>query len=298
MSPPTLLIFGGSGFVGGNLGVSAVQHGWHVVVADTSFHPGITVAEWREVDITKQDAVDRVLEDVHPDVAVNLAALADIDRVEQEKALARQINVQGAAHVAGGCARWGIHHIFFSSDAIFDGSGGPYREDDAPNPVNYYGITKAEAENAVSRGCPQSVIVRVSLVLGFPVTAGNSFLAGLEEKLIDGKEILCPVDEIRTPVDVHTLCDCVLELAASPFEGVLHIGCRDSVDRYELTRRAASEMGFSVHLVQPKMPASESPGRAPRHRNGILDISKAISILNTQLLDLDNTIKKAVSVRN
>src|SRR4030042_4877110 len=62
------------------------------------------------------------------------------------------------------------------------------------------------------RRIPAAAIVRISLVLGFPVTDGNSFIAGLERKLAAGTAVPCPVDEIRTPIDVVTLLPPVLEL--------------------------------------------------------------------------------------
>jgi dTDP-4-dehydrorhamnose reductase len=295
---PTLLLFGGSGFIGSNLGAVALQRGWRVFIADTSYHPGLAEAEWRQVDITEAEAVERVLADVSPDAAVNLAAMADIDRADREKELTWQINVNGAAYIAAVCAQRKIRQLFFSSDAVFDGNGGPYREDDTPNPVNYYGISKAAAEAEVLEANPQAVLVRVSLVLGFPVTEGNSYLAALDQKLRAGEAILCPEDEIRTPVDVKTLCESVLELAGGSFEGVLHIGCLESVDRYELTRRAAQEMGYSMELVRPQETVIGSTSRAARHKNGILDVSRAQTVLTTPMLNLDQTIKRAVSGRN
>ncbi len=297
MSNGRLIIFGGSGFVGGHLAATAIQQGWTVLVADTQHHPGLRAASWKHVDITNEEAVNQCIGETGPTAVVNVAALADIDRCQLEKELAWQINVSGARLVAQSCARYGIRHLVFSSDAVFNGRNGPYTETDQPDPLNYFGQTKAEAEKAILSIHLGAVLIRLSLVLGFPLTSGNSFLASLEEKLKLDQEIYCPVDEIRTPVDVHTLCQCVLELVSSSYVGLLHIGCTQSINRYELTRLVTQKMGYSTDLVRPQSSPAESPGRAPRHKNGILDVSRAQKLLNTRLPDLEGTIDQAIMDR-
>lgn len=281
--------------MGGNLAQSALLRGWHTIVGDTRFQEAIRDVAWREIDITRRESVEQLLDELSPDVVVNLAALAEIDRAEREKDMAWRVNVLGAKLLAEGCARRDIRQIFFSSDAVFDGLGGPYREDDPTNPVNYYGLTKAEAERAVLAAQPEACIVRISLVLGYPLMSGNSYLASLKARLQAGQEIYCPLDEIRTPVDVLTLCDCVLELAKDDYRGVLHIGCRDSIDRYHLTRRIAGEMGYPTDGILPQATVDAAADRAPRHKRGILDVTKAMQTLDTPLIGLNETIKRAVS---
>lgn len=274
--------------------------GWQVVAADMRCHPGLQAygrgsLEWREVDITSRDQIEDVVAWVNPDTVVNLAALADIDCAEQEHDLAWRINVEGARMVAESCAERGIRHIFFSSDAVFDGRAGPYKEDDPHAPLNYYGRTKSEAEIAVLAAQPAAALLRISLVLGFPVTSGNSYLAGLAAKLNLGAEITSPQDEIRTPVDVHTLCDSVLELAKIPYAGVLHVGCTESIDRYSLAVHLARRMGYDARKIHPEGEYPDSPNRAPRHKRGILNVSRARDVLKTPMLNLDETIQRAIS---
>jgi len=289
-----LMIFGGSGFVGGNLARIAAQKGWAVCIADNR---PLLHAEWWSVNVTDKDMVEKAIEAVRPTAVVNVAAVADIDLAERERDLARRVNVEGARTLAESCARWGIRYVFFSSDAVFDGNGRQYTEADRPNPVNHYGYTKWQAEQAVLQACPQAAIVRLSLVLGFPVSGGNSFLASLESKLEQGRAVVAPVDEVRTPVDVITLCECVLELCESTFTGVMHIGATDSISRYDLSRKLARRMGYSEKLVEPQTSAGGLPGRAPRHKNGIISVALAQRLLATRLLSTDDGIKRAFSER-
>jgi dTDP-4-dehydrorhamnose reductase len=216
-----------------------------------------------------------------------------VDLAEQKKDLAYQVNVAGARFVGMNCAERGIPYVYFSSDAVFDGEKRRYTEEDEVAPTNYYGLTKMEAEKAVLQAHPAATVIRISLVLGYPVVSGNSFFANLEKKLKEGKEILTPTYEIRTPVDVVTLSECVLELCQNGFSGLLHIGSTDSISRYDLSRKLARRMGFDEELIQPQTQPEHKPGRAPRHKNGIISVAKAQSILKTPLLTIDETIQRA-----
>jgi dTDP-4-dehydrorhamnose reductase len=141
-------------------------------------------------------------------------------------------------------------------------------------------------------------VVRLSLVLGFPVTgAGNSFLAGLEAKLREGREVPCPADEIRTPIDVVTLSECVLELLDLRFGGVMHLGATDSIDRYTLTRLAADLIARRPDLVVRQGGGTLQPGRAARHKNGIISVDKAQKVLRTPLPTVERALHRAIEER-
>ena len=172
------------------------------------------------------------------------------------------------------------------------GDAPSYSEDAAPDPVNYYGQTKCEAEKKIFEAMPEAKIIRISLVLGFPIDGGNSFYMGLKNKLESGQDIFCPANEIRTPIDVATLAKAVLELAMNSFSGVLHLGATSSISRFELTRRAAEIMGFAGGKVI-KMSEEEVAKRTPRHNNGILDVSKAGRVLKTPMPSVDEAVASA-----
>ena len=164
--------------------------------------------------------------------------------------------------------------------------------------MNWYGRTKVEGERAVFAADPNAAAVRVSLALGFPVTgAGNSFFAGLEAKLREGREVPCPRDEVRTPVDVITLSQCVMELVSLRFSGIIHIGSTDHIDRLSLTRRAADLMGFPQTRIVAQETAAGHAGRAARHKNGKISVAKAQRLLKTPLLTVEKSIRRAIEER-
>ncbi|UCF97524.1 MAG: NAD(P)-dependent oxidoreductase [Spirochaetaceae bacterium] len=288
-----LLVVGGLGFVGGVISTLA-RRNWQVHIFDTESRYDIEGASTRNVDITDRQAVLKAMEQIKIDAAINVAAVSNIDFAEKNQELTRNINVVGATNIAEGCRHSGAKYIYFSSDAVFDGSKNMYYEEDPTNPVNYYGRSKAEAEMAVTEANPDTVVIRISLVMGYPVTGGNAFFLPLEDNLRSGKEVTFPTDEIRTPVDVLTLAESVLELVENEYRGVLHIGATDSITRYELACMVASEMGYDSALVRPKSTVAPVPGRAPRHRNGIICVAKAQSLLRTQMLPVELGVRRAV----
>jgi dTDP-4-dehydrorhamnose reductase len=283
-----ILILGGNGFVGSVLVHAAEQRGHCAIAADTA-------GTAHTLDIRALDQVETLVDAVKPDFVVNLAAIADVDRAEREHALAWSVNVEGSRNVAAVCGKRSIRHLFFSSDAIFSGTAMRYVETDLPDPVNHYGLTKAAAEQAVALVCPAAVFLRPSLVLGYPVQTGNSYLASLTGKLQRGEEVTNPVDEIRTPVDVHTLVACVLELGSNAVAGPLHIGATGSINRFELAQRIAAKLGYSSGCVKPSPATSSTPGRAARHKNGVLSVARAQALLKTPMLSVDQTIAAALA---
>jgi dTDP-4-dehydrorhamnose reductase len=292
-----IVLFGGGGFIGGHLALAALKQGWEVVIVDPVERPGVPGAQWRNLDITDRGAVRSLFQELKPAAAVDLAAVADIDRAEKERELAWGVNVEAARTIAACSAEAGSWFLYFSSEAIFDGEKPPYREEDPPNPVNYYGKTKMEGEKAVLAACPRAGIIRISLALGFPVTGGNSYFAGLEANLKAGKDVTQPSDEIRTPVDVYTLTSCIMELAAMEFSGVIHIGSTDSLDRAALSRKAAGLMGYPETRIIAAVSGAPLPGRAPRHKNGIISVGKARALLKTPLLNVEETLRRAIIER-
>ncbi len=209
-------------------------------------------------------SIRAALDEVNPSAVILTAAIADIDRCQNEQPLAEQVNFHGPCHLARECARRGIRLVFTSTGAVFDGAAPPYHEDSLPTPVSFYGQTKARAEAAIAEILPTAAIVRFSWVLGQAFTAGtNSFVTKFPETLRARQTVRAPTYEFRNPIDVATLADVLLMLAMSDARGIFHIGSADKMSRYELSRALAVELGMpeAQDLILPL--AEPTPGRAP-----------------------------------
>lgn len=288
-----ILIFGG-GFVGLNLAYTAKEKGWEPYIADCvqrSHPPEIT---WLISDITDEADTKNTVNKIKPDYIVNVAALADVDKAEQNRELAYKINVDGAKYLAEASKKVDAGYLYFSSDAVFSGRESIYHDNDQAAPVNYYGYTKSIAERDIIKINPQSMILRVSLILGYSIAGGNSFFEAFKNKLENSSIIACTDTEIRTPIDVYTLCECVIMLLEKNLSGVFNIGSKDHVSRLELSRKIASVLNFDENKVVGQEETGQAvTGRASRHRNGILAVSKIEEALNIKMPGIDEVIKRA-----
>lgn len=287
---------GAGGFVGGSVLAQGCA-GWELHAIHRGPASGeIPGARTHTLDLLDCDRLRSALAEIGPHAVVHCAALADIDKCEAEPDLAYRVNVLATAEIAAYCAATGARLVFLSTDTVFDGLRGMYREDDQPHPVNRYAETKVRAEEAVLTTAPGAVVARLSLVMGLPaLAAGNSFLVRMLASWRDGKPVRVPADEVRTPIDVVTLSLALLELARGDHAGLVHLAGNEAVSRYEMAQRIARRLCIDERLVEPTHGAV--PGRAPRPPDVSLDNSLARRILKTPMLDLDEAIELALAAR-
>jgi dTDP-4-dehydrorhamnose reductase len=287
---PRLLIVGASGFVGSRWALAAADH---FDVARASRQPPEKTG-WLRLDITDPHSVRQAFDAARPQSVTLLAALSDIDRCEREHGLAESINVEGATNVARECARAGARLLYTSTDAVFDGTRGLYREHDTPSPPNFYGQTKARAERAIAELLPAATIARVSLVLGTSALgSGNSYLEKVMASLREHRPIISPTYEYRNPIDVGTLCEFFCELTMlDGAAGIFHVGASDKISRYELARAIALELGADESLAVPQ--TEPVPGRAPRGPDDFLATDRLQSVCRTPVPTCRQVIERAL----
>ncbi len=294
--PKRLIITGASGFVAGNIpGQAGEEWEVHAFSSQPSLSPRWETS-WHMIDpVAHPGEFERIFKQILPDAVIHSAAMADIDACERNPDQAWRVNVKLTERIVNLCSVTGSKLIFLSTDTVFDGEKGYYKEEDLPHPVNYYGQTKVEAEKTVSSCQSPWVIARLALVMGLPAFGqGNSFMAKMISTLREGKEVGFPDNEIRSPVDVITLSKALLELAGNEHTGIFHLAGNEILNRYDLGRRIARKIGFEVNRVVVKN-AGDQPGRAPRPRDVSLNNAKARSHLRTPMLDLDEAMELVLS---
>jgi len=288
---PRLLIIGASGFVGSRWVLAARQQFDVFSAARTASGDSQSIA----VDITQPASVQAAFEQVQPQFVTHLAALSDIDRCEREQNLAEQINYYGALHVARQCAVTGARMLYTSTDAVFDGTKELYFEHDLPSPVNWYGKTKARAEQAIAELLPSAAIVRLSLVLGRSAKpGGNSYIDKVSGNLAAGNPIITPTYEARNPIDVGTLCEFLLELTPNrDATGIFQIGSTDLISRFELATAIANQLGADPALIVPQ--TAPVPGRAPRGPRDFLVTDRLRQFCKTPVPSSRQVIDRALA---
>jgi dTDP-4-dehydrorhamnose reductase len=112
-----------------------------------------------EMDVTKADNVARSFSKYKPTTCIHLAANTDVAGCEKDHQMAYAVNTLGCRHVADACLQNSTYLVYSSTDYVFDGEQGLYSEEDPPNPINYYGLSKLLGEFEVRR-VPKHLIVR------------------------------------------------------------------------------------------------------------------------------------------
>ena len=125
------------------------------------------------VDLRDRNLIAKTLQEIKPDAIVHAAALTDVDRCEREKDLANTLNHEATKVIANFANDMGVFLVYVSTDYVFDGKRGMYREDDEPKPINFYGFTKLKGEQAVEKLLSNYLIVRASVIYGSTPSSGK-----------------------------------------------------------------------------------------------------------------------------
>lgn len=288
-----LLITGSNGFVAGSI-ITQAHAGWQVHgIARTNPPSYVGKHIHHLMDLQDEQAVEKLIATLHPDVVIHTAAIANIDLCQSNPSLAEKVNVGITRTIAAACAAFGVKMVFCSTDSVFDGKQGNYSEQDFPSPINEYAETKIRGERMVMDASEDNIIARLALVMGLPVIGtGNSFMHDTILKLEKGQTCSFPSEEYRTPVDVLTVGAALLELAESPFKGIIHLAGNSCCSRLEMGKEIARVANYPQDLIIPAPPAI--PGRAPRAKNVCLDNRLAKSILKTPMLSLTEGIYRSL----
>ncbi len=212
-------------------------------------------------DLTVAGEVERLLRETRPDWVVHCAAQADVDACERDPESALRLNAELAGSVARAAARRGSRLVHISTDAVFDGVKGNYRETDAPAPVNQYGVSKRAGEAAVAAALPQALILRTNFFT-WPAPGKVGLAGWFLERLESGEP--CPgfVDSSFSPLLGSTLAGVVLDLLELGVSGVLHAAGRTCLSKYEFGVRLAQAFSLEPSIIRPAQ--SSTAGLAAR----------------------------------
>lgn len=237
---------------------------------------------YESLDITNKDQVFEVLYGHEPDAVINTAGMTNVDACEDDKEGCDALNVSAVEYLVDVCEQIDAHLIHVSTDFIFDGTSGPYREDDDPNPVNYYGESKLKGEHiVVNAKCPWSIL-RTVLVYGVADDMSRSnIVLWAKGALEKGAPLNIVNDQFRTPTLAEDLAMGCFLCAKKAVQGVFHISGDDFMSIYELVDRVGKFYGLDTGVVSP-VTSTGLNQRAPRPPKTGFYIDKARSLLGYQ----------------
>ena len=220
-----------------------------------------------DLDITNNDAVAKLIESENPQVVINTAAMTNVDLCEDEKQACDALNVDAVRSLANACEKNSSHLIQISTDFIFDGEDGPYTEEDKPNPLSYYGLSKLKSEQLLQDHPVKWTVLRTIIVFGVgeKLSKGNIVLWA-KGALAKGDPLNIIDDQFRAPTLAEDLADiCILAAKKKAF-GVFNASGKDIMSIYEIVERIAKHYGNSTENLNKISTATlkQKAGRPPK----------------------------------
>lgn len=216
-------------------------------------------------DLTDRGLLRQVWADVRPEIVVHTAAMASIEACETDPARAARVNAELVGDVAALCREFGSRLVHISTDAVFDGAAGPYREEDDASPLSVYGETKLEGERRCAEELPSALVARVNF-FGWSAVGDRSLAEFFHGALAAGRPVGGFVDVDFSPLYQRDLTDLLLEAVSAGIGGVRHVGGGTSLSKYDFGRELADVFGFDPELVRPASVADLPAGRVRSHR--------------------------------
>lgn len=259
-----IAVIGGNGQLGSDVCLEFERNGDEVIALNHD-----------RLDITKEEHVIEVLEELSPDMVVNTAAYHNVEKCEEDPDLSYQINARGAQNVARACAEQNAYFVHISTDYVFDGyKGKPYVEFDEPEPLNVYGKSKLAGEEMVTAANENALVMRVSGLYGKnPCRAKGLNFVDLMQKLgSERDEVRVVDDEIITPTSTVEVARQLVALSRKPVSGVCHGTAEGGCSWHEF----ASEI-FRIKNLKATLNVAapgEFPIKVPRPSYSVLENRK------------------------
>ena len=231
-----------------------------------------------DLDITNNDTVAKLIAREKPQVVINTAAMTNVDLCEDEKKACDALNVEAVRYLADSCAMIDAHLIQISTDFIFDGEDGPYTEEDEPNPLSYYGLSKLKSEEVLQAHNVKWTILRTIIVFGVGEKLSNgNIVLWAKGALAKGDPLNIIDDQFRAPTLAEDLADACILAAKKKAFGVFNASGKDIMSIYEIVERIAKHYGNTTENLNRISTATlnQTAGRPPR-TGFILDKSKKV----------------------
>lgn len=272
-----ILITGSNGLLGQHLVKLILDTTTHQIIATSKREPRLVVQDSRihyySLDITDGMAVNSMLENLSPDTIIHCAALTQVDECEQQPVKAWDINVTATRFLIDAAKKINAFFIFVSTDFVFDGMHGPYKETDELNPVSYYGSTKVAAEKAVAESGLSYAIVRTCLLYGNIIFGTRSnIVSWVKENLEAGKKIKVVSDQWRTPTYIEDMAKGIMLIAEKKVTGLFNISGKDFLSPYDMAIATADYLHLDKSLIE-KVDASvfTQPAKRPATTGFVID---------------------------
>jgi len=280
-----VLITGGSGLLALNW-ACAMRDKWDVVLGTHAHKVSLAGVASQPLDLENTGRLTRQFEELAPDIVVHTAGLTNVDRCEDDPALARHVNAELARNVAEAAASRNVRLVHVSTDHLFAGTRSDYCEGDTPEPLNEYARSKLLAEAWVKEAHPRPLIIRTNF-FGWGHAGRQSFSDWIVYSLRAGREITMFDDVHFTPILADALATAAHRLVDLSASGTFNVAGDERVSKYEFALRLARAFGLPAELIRPgKLRDAGLAARRPADMS--LDNARVRAMLGAGLGRLDD----------
>lgn len=270
-----MLLFGGSGLLGTR--IKELLKEKYTIISPTH----------AEVDLLAQRQVENTLGKKKYDVIVYAAGITSIDNVEQDKEYAMKLNRDVVVLIAKHAARMAVPLVYFSTDAVFKGdrSESPYTESDGVNPLNYYGLTKAEGEQVVLSASAKNLVIRLITLYTSFFSHRLDFARLVIAKLAHKETCYGISDQFYNPTFSDDAVQALFVALQKKVSGIFHAGATDYMTNYDFSRTLARTFHYDEKSILPITLAEFVKGKTVnRAQFPWLDTKKTQTILGSSVL--------------
>lgn len=249
----TILTTGSNGLLGQKLTEKILAEGRVKLIASAkgrNRYPIKTGYEYAEMDILNPEQVKEVIEKYKPNSIIHTAAMTNVDTAEADKELCHKLNVDAVQTLVSLCEEKNIQLIHLSTDFVFDGENGPYKEEDAVNPLSYYGESKVLAEELLKNSKANWTILRTILVYGITNDMSRSnIVLWAKNALEKALPINVVNDQWRMPTLAEDLAEACILAVEKNANGIFNVSGKDYMSIADLVRKVADYWALDQSII-------------------------------------------------
>ena len=282
-----LLVLGGSGLIG-----------YSIIKKTVGIFDILSTYNKNKIDIGRSvklllanepTKVNNLIEQESPDLVIHAAGYSNVDFCEENQLEAHKLHVKATEIILKACKRMNSKLIYISTEYVFDGKKGHFRETDPPNPLNYYGKSKLQAEKIVLTGNNDNTVLRTSVIYGS--NPKGRFLNFVLENLRKSKEFFVYSDQYCNPTLIDDLINSIVKIIKIDAKGIYHTVGSSCLSRYQFARLIGKQFGYNVDLIKPILTA-DLPQICKRPLMNCLDNSKAKNDLKIKFSTVEEGLSK------
>ena len=235
-----------------------------------------------------QKMIIDLIKEVQPDIVVNTAAHSSVDLCETDHSIADKLHVDITQDITQVCKDIDSKLVYISTDMVFQGElNKKYTELDQPNPINYYGKTKLEAEQITLNASPKNVVLRSAVIYGWHKK--SRFTNWIIQSLKENHMVDPFIDQYNTPTLVDDLVKSLLVIFEKNISGIFHATGKSCLNRYELALELADAFGLDKKLIK-SVTSKEKKQGAPRAISTCLDSRKLEKLIDFNFNDIQSGV--------